>query len=421
MRLSRPLLVAFTLLLGMMAAHEAEHAAQLAQKNALGASCPNDCRGLLGFAFDIEWVHFAYNFSIWLALGALLLLIGWRRSKLLTAAVAVQGYHVVEHVYKLAQWFANGGHSPTPGVLGKNFPLVELHFAINTVVFVLAVGAWVALRAPQELWTQRTPRRLALGGGLVALTVLATGWGWSERPPTMRLATGVHQGPLVVDRAMRVVGEPGAIVRGGIVVTADYVVLKGLEVRGGRNGIEVDGAEHVLIEDVRVRGAEEDGINARRSSVVIRRCDVVSSGEWTHGIDISYSFDLPPSLVSGCKVRGGLEGIVTHFAKATLQRNRVSGTSLRAITMTEMSMGAIRKNVVRGVRGVGIFCGDYSHCAVGGNDVSHVRPDRTSGDRTRSGVAIQSHYGSKVVLGPNRVVWSPGGIMAYSKASFVLE
>jgi hypothetical protein len=421
MTLSRPLLVAFTLLLGIMTAHEAEHAAQLAQKNALGASCPNDCRGLLGFAFDIEWVHFAYNFSIWLALGALLMLVGWRGSKLLAAAVAVQGYHVVEHVYKLAQWYANGGHSPTPGVLGRDFSLVELHFVINTVVFVLVVGAWVALRVPQSLWRLRTPRRVALAGGLVALSVIATGWGWSERPPTLKLAAGVHRGPLVVDRPMRVVGEPGAVVQGGIVVTADDVIVKGVEVRGGRNGIEVDGAERVLLEDVRVTGAREDGIHARRASIVVRRCEILSRGEWAHGIDISFAFDLPPSLVTGCTVRGGYEGIVTHFAKATLKRNRVSGTSLRAITMTEMSMGAIQRNVVRGVRGVGIFCGDYSHCTVTGNDVAHVRPDRTTGDRTRAGVAIQSHFGSKVVLGPNRVVWSPGGIMAFAEGSFALE
>ena len=49
------------------------------------------------------------------------------------------------------------------------------------------------------------------------------GIAWAVEPPTVRLAAGVHQGPLVLDHAQTVVGEEGAIVRGGILVTADDV------------------------------------------------------------------------------------------------------------------------------------------------------------------------------------------------------
>src|SRR6266498_4422294 len=55
---------AFLLLLVVMTAHEAEHEAQVVQKDVIDAACPNDCRGLLGFLFDVEPIHFAYNVSI---------------------------------------------------------------------------------------------------------------------------------------------------------------------------------------------------------------------------------------------------------------------------------------------------------------------------------------------------------------------
>ena len=73
----------------------------------------------------------------------------------------------------------------------------------------------------------------------------------------------------------------------------------------------------------------------------------------------------------------------------------VSETELRAITMTEMSMGKIDGNVVDGAVGVGIFCGDYSHCEIEDNVVSDIAPDLASDDRGRQGIAIFSHFGAE--------------------------
>ena len=235
-----------------MAAHEAEHVAQVAQKHVVSASCPNDCRGLLGFAFDIEWVHAAYNHSLLAALAALYLGFGlWRRpwrdrrwawGALTVGIFVVQGYHVVEHSVKLEQWLENGHRSPTPGILGKHLSLVELHFGINTLVFVLVVGGYFGFGVHRRVWDLRTPWRIALAGALVAVAAVGIGATWAQRPPTVRLAAGVHDGPLHLTRAQRLVGEPGAIVRGGIVVTADDVIVRDLAVVGGENGIAVDGA-----------------------------------------------------------------------------------------------------------------------------------------------------------------------------------
>jgi hypothetical protein len=80
-------------------------------------------------------------------------------------------------------------------------------------------------------------------------------------------------------------------------------------------------------------------------------------------------------------------------------------------------MGSIEDNDVDGALGVGIFCGDFSHCEIEDNAVSDVEPDHESGDRTRLGVAIQAHYGAEAELQGNEIVRSPGGVAAYVDAT----
>ena len=260
-----------------------------------------------------------------------------------------------------------------------------------------------------ELGRAGTALRAAAPVALLAVLGLA----WAVEPPTVRLAAGEHEGPLVLDHAQTLVGEAGTVVRGGIVITADDVTVRNVTVIGGRHGIEVQNAESVELVDVVVEGAELDGIHVRRGQVEIRDCRVRSlPGAFTQGIDISFAFDLRPSLVERCTVVGGLEGIVTHFAHALIRDNRVRNTELRAITMTEMSMGRIEDNDVAGALGVGIFCGDYSHCEIDGNAVADVAPDLSSGDAHRQGVAILSHFGADVELKGNEIARSPGGVAA---------
>ena len=307
--------------------------------------------------------------------------------------------------------------------------LLELNAPFWPAVILFA-GAWLVLQVFAHAglpllrlsWPEdggelgRPGLVLAAAAPVVLLAVLGTAW--AVEPPTVRLAAGEHRGPLVLDHAQTVVGEPGAIVRGGILITADDVTVRNVTVRGGEYGIEVDGADSVELDDVVVEGAELDGINVRRSQVEIRDCTIRSlPAAYTQGIDISFGFDLDPSLIERCTVTGGREGIVTHFALVTVRDNRVTGTELRAITMTEMSMGTIEDNEIDDALGVGIFCGDFSHCEIEDNDVSNVAPDHDSGDHTRLGVAIQAHYGAEAELDDNTISRSPGGIAAFVDAT----
>jgi hypothetical protein len=247
----------------------------------------------------------------------------------------------------------------------------------------------------------------------VIVTVVAgLGGAYAVRPPTVHLH-GVVQGPLVIRHAQTLVG---GTVKGGILIRASHVTLRHVTIEGGENGIDVLDSQHVMLDGVRIAGVELDGIHVRRSSVMIRDCSVTApKGPWVQGIDISFSMDKGMSMVEGCRIDGVREGIVTHMTMVDVAHNTIDNTSLRAITMGEMSMGSITHNHVRGARGVGIFCVDHSECAIEHNSVfgTHVDP---GGDPTRNGVAIEAHYFAKATLKDNTVSASPGGIASFDQS-----
>jgi Right handed beta helix region len=250
----------------------------------------------------------------------------------------------------------------------------------------------------------------------------AGGVAWAAEPPTVRLSAGTHRGPLVLDSAQKLIGEDGAVVEGGIVVTADDVTVRNVTVVRADNGIVVDGAEDVVLDDVRVYGASLDGISVRRSSVSISDCAVEEpGGEYAQGIDISFGFDLEPSSIRRCTVSGGQEGIVTHFAHVRIADNHVTGSSMRGITVTEMSMADVESNTVQRAHGVAIYCGDYSHCDIERNFVADTTPDMTSGNKTRAGFGILAHFGAVAELKDNEIVRSPGGVASSLRSRIFSE
>jgi Right handed beta helix region len=242
----------------------------------------------------------------------------------------------------------------------------------------------------------------ASAAACLAVLAFAGGLAWAMRPPTVHLSAGVHRGPLVLDHAQTLVGAPGAVVQGGIVVRADDVTIRNVAVRGGENGITVEDADRVTLDHVDVSRALLDGIHVRQASVTIRDCRIGRlRSRYGQGIDISFAIDRPPSAVEGCTIAGGQEGIVSHSANTMIRDNRVASTSLRAITMTEMSMGMVEDNRVRDARGVGIFCGDHSMCEIARNVVTGVRPDTASQDGSRMGFGIVSQYYAEAKLDDN--------------------
>jgi hypothetical protein len=239
------------------------------------------------------------------------------------------------------------------------------------------------------------------------------GAAYSVRPPTVHLH-GTVQGPLVIRHAQTLVG---GVVRGGILIRANHVTLRNVTVVGGENGIDILDAKHVMLENVRIVGVELDGIHVRRSSVMIDRCSISApKGPWVQGIDISFSMDKEMSMVERCTIVGVREGVVTHMSMVDISHNKIGETSLRGITMGEMSMGAIRHNDVIGAHGVGIFCVDHSECEIEHNTIAGTRRDGTD-DPSRGGVAIEAHFFAQATVRHNTVVASPGGIQAFNDST----
>jgi hypothetical protein len=255
------------------------------------------------------------------------------------------------------------------------------------------------------------------GAALAVLFVAAAGVGFATRPPTVTLAAGVHRGPIVIAKEQILVGKPGAVVQGGIVIRADGVELRNITVIGGENGIDIERSRRVVLDHVRVLGARMDGIHVRFSQVMIHDCSVALTGPYSQGIDISYSGFQGMSAVEGCDVSGGSEGIVTHSSMVMVSGNRVHGTSLRGITMSEMSMGHVTENNVSGARGVGVYCGDHSECEIERNIVANTRSDN-SGDLARVGIGIVANYYAVADLLDNVLVGNPTRTAAFSGSRF---
>jgi Right handed beta helix region len=227
-------------------------------------------------------------------------------------------------------------------------------------------------------------------------------------PPVVHLSAGVHQGPLVITQREVLEGEPGTVVRGGIVVKHDDVEIRNLTVVGGENGISVDGVDGTVIDGVTVEGAKLDGIHVRLAGVIIRNCTIDMLGNSLgQGIDISFNMDMGMSMVEGCTVVGGQQGIMTHSSMTDIMGNRVSRTTGEAIAVAEMSMGMASHNTVRDALGIALYCSDQSMCMFEHNTVIGTRPDVSSGIQTRRGVAVLANYRSEADLWQNKLVANP--------------
>jgi hypothetical protein len=253
----------------------------------------------------------------------------------------------------------------------------------------------------------------------VGLALVGSAATWYVRlPPVVHLSAGVHQGPLVITRREVLQGDPGAVVRGGIVVAHDDVEIRDVTVVGGENGITVEGVRGTVLDGVTVQGAKLDGIHVRLAPVVIRNCTVDMLGNRLgQGIDISFNMGKGMSMVEGCTVVGGMVGITTHSSMTEIVRNRVSRTTGQAISVAEMSMGSAMDNQIRDALGVGLSCDDQSMCMFEHNTVVDTRPDRRSGDPTRRGFGVLASFYSEADLWQNSLAANPVAAGAVTSSS----
>jgi hypothetical protein len=257
---------------------------------------------------------------------------------------------------------------------------------------------------------------IAVGAILLAFVCSAATW-YARQPPVVHLSAGIHRGPLVIRQREILQGAPGAVVQGGIVVAHDDVQIRNVTVLGGQNGIDVENVHGTVLDGVTVQSAKLDGIHVRSAGVLIKNCTIDMLGNRIgQGIDISFNMGMGMSMVEGCTIVGGMQGITTHSSMTDIMDNRVSRTTGQAISVAEMSMGTAMHNEVRDALGVGLNCDDQSMCMFEHNTVVGTRPDTASGDPSRRGVAVLASFYSEASLWQNRLVANPVAVGAITNS-----
>ena len=336
------------------------------------------------------------------AVGLVLDLEVWHRLLPYQPAWATVPLGAVELAALMAIVYGFGLHAPL-------VPALALFGAGWLASFVLAQAGFPLLRLGYAEDGGELGRLGPAAAGAVLLALIGSAATWYVRlPPVVTLSAGVYKGPLVIRQREILQGKPGSVVRGGIVVAHDDVQIRNVTVLGGTNGITVDGVHGTVLDNVTVQNAKLDGIHVRAGGVVIRDCTVDMLGNrFGQGIDISFNMDMGMSMVEGCTIVGGEQGITTHSSMTEIMGNRVSRTSRQAIDVDEMSMGTASGNVIRDALGVGLYCNDRSMCMFDHNTVVGTRPDTSSGLRTQRGFGVLASFQSEADLWQNRLVANP--------------
>lgn len=263
---------------------------------------------------------------------------------------------------------------------------------------------------------------MALGGVVVGLLLVVVLPALSSGGPVVPVASGTS----VTAAAAR---HPGAVLLLGPGPHAPFEVRQPVTVRaepgawveGGDSGVVVRDTDGVVLDGVVVVGSDLHGIEVVDASVAIRDCEVRGlTSPYAQGIEIRNANGRPRSEVRGCEVVGGQEGIVSHVSRVEIRDNVVTATTMRAIAVTEMSEGLVEGNVVSDVAGVGLFCGDMSHCEVKGNDVALVS-DGGGGSRSHSGHGVSAAFYSTMRLRGNQVSATAAGPVGLYTGSVTTE
>jgi len=157
-------------------------------------------------------------------------------------------------------------------------------------------------------------------------------------PDTLRLARGIHAGPLVISRPTVVLGEPGAVIRGSgqgsvVEITAPGTML--LVLRIDRSGRDIDRddagvmirADSVTLEDLEIRDVLFGVYLRKAGSVTIRRIDIegprgLPESQTGNGIHLHASHQV---AIADSRIAWMRDGIYFEYSdRARVTGNQVS-------------------------------------------------------------------------------------------------
>lgn len=157
---------------------------------------------------------------------------------------------------------------------------------------------------------------------------------------TIRLAPGVHAGPIRIDRPLVLIGEPGAVLDGGgrgttVTVEADSVEIRGLTLRGSGRSLDHDEAAVKLVRcsgcrviDNRIERPLHGVYLLEASDVVVRGNVILGPTEVPearrgNGIHL---FNSTRVRLEGNEIRGTRDGMYFSFSSGNrIEGNDVSG------------------------------------------------------------------------------------------------
>jgi nitrous oxidase accessory protein len=200
----------------------------------------------------------------------------------------------------------------------------------RVVAIVLGAGVAATIAAPAHA------AELAVGNGYDTIAAAVTA---ARDGDVVLIPEGIHHEHVTLDRSVRLVGRPGAVIDGdgeGTVlrITAPGVEVRGLTVRGSGStytsedtGIRIDHAADVRVVDTRIEDtlfgifvAQGDRCVIERSTVIGKDLPHVRRGD---GIRLWYS--------SGCRLTGNLversRDVVIWYSSGTLVEDNVVRTS----------------------------------------------------------------------------------------------
>lgn len=209
---------------------------------------------------------------------------------------------------------------------------------------------------------------------------------------------GRHSGNVVVDRPVTITGLAGASLVSTdfdspvISVLAGGTAVENLELVGGSSGLVVREADGVVVRDLRISGSDLHGIEVVDASAHISGARISDMRHpMAQGIEVRNSDGRPDTVVESSTVTGGQEGIVSHVSEVVFRDNVVRETTMRGITITEMSDGVVAGNTITDATGAGLYCGDMSRCEFSDNDIAPVAADSAGRPTEGWGLVVTYH------------------------------
>ncbi len=185
----------------------------------------------------------------------------------------------------------------------------------------------------------------------------------AEAGSVLRLASGTHDGPIVIEWPLTLLGEAGAVIDGGgdssvVTVSAPDVTIRGLAIVGSGasletedSGVFVDKAgDRALIQGNRIEGnligvflkGPEDAV-VRDNRIVGR--DDLRMNERGNGVQL---WNTPGSVVKGNSIRLGRDGIFVTTSKRNVFRGNRFEDLRFAIHYMYTNQSEVSGNVSRG-------------------------------------------------------------------------